>query len=260
MGTLVCFHAHPDDECLTTGGTMARAAANGNRVVLVVATDGRHGESPDDLAQGEALVDRRRRETERSAAALGVDAIHWLGYQDSGMSGWDQNADPASFVMAPVEEAAERLAGLLRTEQADVVTIYDWHGNYGHPDHVKVHQVGRRAAELSGTPNVYEATMNRDEVERFADAAREAGIETPGETDDGNPFGMPEADLTTKVDVMPYLAAKRASFEAHASQVTDIGFFLRIPEDAFRSAFGTEWFIHVGEPPGLHEDWLAGLS
>ncbi len=109
MGTLVCLHAHPDDEAISTGGTMARAAAEGHRVVLVVATNGDHGEVPDDLAEGETLVDRRRVETDRSASALGVDRVVWLGYADSGMTGWGQNGDPDNFHQADVDEAAARL-------------------------------------------------------------------------------------------------------------------------------------------------------
>lgn len=98
MGTLVCFHAHPDDEVISTGGTIARASSEGHRVVLVVATNGDHGEMPDDLAHGESLIDRRRRETEASAAVLGIDRVVWLGYSDSGMTGWEQNHDPTSFL------------------------------------------------------------------------------------------------------------------------------------------------------------------
>jgi len=175
MATLVCFHAHPDDECISTGGSIARAAAEGHRVVLVVATDGAFGESPDDLGDGETLIDRRRDELDRSAAILGVQRIAWLGYKDSGMTGWEQNADPDSFWQADVDDAAERLAAILREEQADVVTTYDWHGNYGHPDHIKVHRVGNRAAELAGTPNVFEATMNRDHIVRMMKMAAEMG-------------------------------------------------------------------------------------
>ncbi|MGZ7008184.1 MAG: PIG-L deacetylase family protein, partial [Ilumatobacteraceae bacterium] len=160
MGTLVCFHAHPDDESISTGGSLARASAEGHRVVVVIATDGAHGEVPDDLAEGETLVDRRRAETTRSAAVLGVHRLEWLGYTDSGMTGWDQNSDPSSFLQAPLDQAAERLAAILREEAADVVTVYDWHGNYGHPDHIKVHTVGHRAAELAGVERVFEATMN----------------------------------------------------------------------------------------------------
>ena len=138
----------PDDEASSTGGTIARAAAEGHRVVLVVGTNGDHGEVPDDLAPGETLVDRRRKELQASADLLGVARVVWLGYADSGMTGWEQNADPASFHLADLDEAAGRLADVLREESADILTTYDWHGGYGHPDHVKVHHVGVRAGEM----------------------------------------------------------------------------------------------------------------
>ena len=265
MGTLVCFHAHPDDECISTGGSIARAVAEGHRVVLVVATDGDYGERPDDLGEGETLVDRRRKETQRSAEILGVHRLVWLGYKDSGMTGWPQNDDAASFLRADVDEAAGRLAEVLREEDADVLTTYDWHGNYGHPDHVKVHSVGHRAAELAETPAVFEATMNRDEVVRQFVAAREAGVSfgpdeeefnPQGPADDGNPFGTPEAELTHLVDVSDYIRQKRDSIRCHVSQVTDTGFFLQMPEDVFQRAFGVEWFIKKGARPPVKPGWL----
>ena len=149
--TIVFLHAHPDDEVVLTGGSMARASREGHRVVLVVATNGDHGEAPDDLALGESLVDRRRRETECSADVLGVSHVLWLGYGDSGMTGWDQNADPDSFWQADVDDAATRLVKLLEAEHADILVTYDWHGGYGHPDHVQAHRVGHRAAALADT-------------------------------------------------------------------------------------------------------------
>jgi LmbE family N-acetylglucosaminyl deacetylase len=270
VATLVCFHAHPDDESITTSGTMAKAAAAGHRVVLVVATGGEHGESPDDLAPGETLVERRRAETQQSADLIGVSRVVWLGYEDSGMTGWEQNKNPASFLQADVEEAAERLAEVLTDEGADVVTVYDWHGNYGHPDHIKVHTVGHRAAELAGTPAVYEATFNRDGFERMVRDARAAGIdfgpsdasdEDPNSwTDDGEPMGTSEAELTTAVDVTDMLAVKRASLACHRSQVTDTAMLLGMNEAWFARSFGTEWFIRKGAKPGIHESALAGLE
>jgi LmbE family N-acetylglucosaminyl deacetylase len=261
VATAVFFHAHPDDESITTGGVMVKAAAAGHRVVLVVATGGEYGEVPADLAPDETLVDRRRRETERSAAILGVHRVAWLGYRDSGMTGWEQNSDPEAFMAAPVDAAAERLAAILREERADVITVYDWHGNYGHPDHVQVHRVGHRAAELAGVARVFEATMNRDHVMRMVAMAREMGITIargpegeqppefdPNDTDDGNPFGMAESEITTMVDVGDVVDKKRASIAAHASQVTDTSFFLEMPPDVFQMAFGTEWFILTGGP------------
>jgi LmbE family N-acetylglucosaminyl deacetylase len=262
MGTLVCFHAHPDDESISTGGTLARASAEGHRVVVVIATNGEYGEVPEDLAEGETLVDRRRAETARSAAALGVHRVAWLGYKDSGMTGWDQNSDPESFLQAPVEEAATKLADILREEHADVLTVYDWHGNYGHPDHIKVNIVGHRAAEMVGVDRVFEATMNRDHIIRMVEAAREAGalfgedFDPNAGADDGNPLGMLESELTHAVDVSAYLTAKRESLRAHRSQITDTSFFLEMPDEAFDQSFGTEWFILKGAEPGLRPGWL----
>jgi LmbE family N-acetylglucosaminyl deacetylase len=259
MGTLVCFHAHPDDEAIQTGGSMARAVEEGHRVVLVVATNGDHGEVPDDLAPGETLVDRRRKESDASAAVLGIHRVAWLDYADSGMTGWEQNADPRSFHQAPLDEAAERLAQILRDEQADVLTVYDWHGGYGHPDHIKVHHVGHRAAELAGTPKVFEATMNRDALVRMMNLTASEQVQEfdpEGPSDDGNPFGTPEAELTHEVDVRPWVAKKRASIACHASQVSDSSFFLAMDEEAFAMAFGTEWYIEKGAAPGLRPGWL----
>lgn len=264
MGTLVCLHAHPDDESIATGGTIARAVAEGHRVVLVMATYGDHGEVPDDLGPGETLVDRRMAETARSAAILGVHRLEWLGYADSGMTGWPQNANEQAFLNAPLDEAAERLARILADEGADVLTTYDWHGNYGHPDHIKVHQVGHRAAQLAGTPRVFEATMNRDAMVRFMATAREMGMgdgddnefDPNGPADDGNPMGTPEHELTHRVDVAAYVSTKRDSIRCHASQVTDSGFFSMMPDEVFAVVFGTEWFIQHGADHPVRDGWL----
>jgi LmbE family N-acetylglucosaminyl deacetylase len=265
MGTLVCFHAHPDDEVITTGGTIARAAAAGHRVVLVMATNGDHGEVPDDLGPDESLVDRRRAETEAAARVLGADRIVWLGYTDSGMTGWEQNHDPSSFHRADPDEAGARLAGVLREEAADALTIYDWHGVYGHPDHVAIHRVGLVAARLVPEVRVLEATMNRDAFVRAIEAAREHGaVPTDGEeefdpsapADDGNPMGMPESELTLAVDVTGYLDVKREAMRCHRSQIEDTSFFLQMSDDAFAVSFGVEWFIEHDVEPPLREGWI----
>jgi LmbE family N-acetylglucosaminyl deacetylase len=257
MATIAFVHAHPDDEASSTSGSMARAAAEGHRVVLVVCTNGEHGESPDDLAEGESLIERRRRETEASAAVLGVARVAWLWYTDSGMTGWDQNDDPSSFWRADVDDAAERLAAILRTEHADVVVLYDWHGGYGHPDHIQVHRVGHRAADLAGTPRRFEVSFNRDLLARWA-AELEGGEEFDPNlpADDGNPFGTPEAELHLAVDVAAYVPLKRRSLAAHASQATDVGTFLSLPEDQFARFAETEWYIEPGAPAGLRHGWL----
>ena len=128
MSTLVCFHAHPDDECIGTGGTIARASAEGHRVVLVVATNGDHGEIPADMPAGKTLVEVRREETMKSAETLGIHRVVWLGYEDSGMTGWEQNTHVEAFCNASLDDAAHKLADVLREENADVLTTYDWHG------------------------------------------------------------------------------------------------------------------------------------
>jgi len=257
-GTLVAFHAHPDDEVITTGGSMARAAAAGQRVVLVLATGGELGEvAPGFLDDGEELAARRAIEVARAGEVLGVARIEFLGYGDSGMEGEPTNSAPGAFAAASVEEAAQRLAAILREEDAEVLTIYDEHGNYGHPDHVQVHRVGARAGELAGTPRVYEATLNRD---RVIELMRERIDEMREMEDAPNPddftMGMPASAITTTVDVGEFVDKKRAAMQAHASQIPDDSFFLQLPPDAFREVFGYEWFIRRGTRPPEHETWL----
>ena len=256
MGTLVCFHAHPDDECIATGGTMAKAAAAGHRVVLVVATRGEHGEVADGfLAPEETLRERRIVETEAAAEVLGVSRVEFLGYVDSGMMGTPENDEPGSFWTADVEEAAARLAAILAEERADVLTCYDEIGGYGHPDHIQVHRVGLRAAELAGTPKVFQATINRDHILRLMkEMPRTDDVEIPDFEAEG--FGMPESVITCVVDVRDQLPQKRAAMQAHASQIADDHFMLAMPEDAFAVAFGSEWYIRAGQGPGVTETEL----
>ena len=250
MATLVCFHAHPDDEAIATGGTMAKATAVGHRVVLVLATRGEEGEQiPGVVPDGTDLGAWRERETRDSAALLGCGRVVFLGYRDSGMAGAPENEAPESFWQADVDEAAGRLARLLGDERADVLTVYDSHGGYGHPDHVAVHRVGTRAAELAGTPRVYWATMNRDRIREMVEAAERAGTPIDAERTeraDSEEFGLPDADITHAVDVTGVLDLKRAAMAAHASQIGADSFFLNLGDEEFAAAFGTEWFVRPG--------------
>src|SRR3981081_841067 len=184
MATLVSFHAHPDDECIACGGVMRKAFEEGHRVVLVVATRGEHGEVDDGfLAEGEQLWERRVVETHAAAEVLGAQRVEFLGYVDSGMIGEPENDAPGSFWTSSVEEASEKLAAILHEENADVLTTYDDNGGYGHPDHIQVHRVGMRAAELAATPRVYKNTMNRAKMMRgmkaFAEQAAANGVAVP---------------------------------------------------------------------------------
>lgn len=261
MNTVAFLHAHPDDEASQTSGSMARAAAAGARVIVVFATNGDHGEQPDDLAEGETLVDRRRLEAANSAAALGIVRVAWLDYADSGMTGWDQNAHEHSFHQAPLDEAGQRLADLLDEEDVDILVGYDWHGGYGHPDHVKVHHVAHRAADLAlRRPKVLESTMNRDRVRTLMQLATAAGqgdtaFDPDGPMDDGNPLGTPEAEIHWQVDVTNYVDHKRAALEAHQSQASDIQGFLSMPPEMFTTFFGWEHFIEPGRAAGMQLGW-----
>ncbi|HYX44002.1 MAG TPA: PIG-L family deacetylase [Acidimicrobiales bacterium] len=262
MPTLVCFHAHPDDEAIGTGGTMAKAAADGHRVVLVVATKGEHGEVPDGyLRPGEPLWERRVAETHAAAEILGVARVEFLGYVDSGMLGTPENDLPESFWQADVEEASRRLAAILEEERAHVLTAYDENGVYGHPDHVRVNRVGLRAGRRAGTPKVYMNTVNRDEARRGMAEAKERGDPLPGDIDPENfNLGVSEDRITTRVDVRAFAAVKRRAMAAHGSQISETSFFLAMPPEMFVAAFGIEWYILDGAPPGTSEsDLFEGL-
>jgi LmbE family N-acetylglucosaminyl deacetylase len=265
MATLVSFHAHPDDESIIVGGSLAKAAKEGHRVVLVFATRGEHGEVAEGfLGHDEVLGQRRAEEVARSAEILGAQRVEFLGYHDSGMIGTPENELPDAFWQADLEEAAERLATILREEDADILTAYDSDGGYGHPDHIQVHRVGLRAAELAGTPRFFEATMNRDHLRRMMESAAAEGTMPADEVPDvseTSTFGRPESVITTTVDVRDHLAAKRASMAVHASQIPEDSFFLKMPDEAFAAAFGSEWFIRHGVPDGHRDDDLfAGLA
>ena len=251
--TLVLFHAHPDDEAIATGGTMARAKSEGHRVVLVSATRGELGEhAPDSLAPGEELVDRRVAELHAAAGILGVDRVEFLDYLDSGMAGEPTNDAPGAFAGADIDEAAARLARILDDESADVLTIYDENGNYGHPDHIQVHRVGVRAAELAGTKRVYEATANRDHLLRLMQQMPQ-DPDAPDSPADLETLGVTEDQITTTVDVRDFVDRKRDAMIAHASQIPEDSFFLQLPLEAFREAFGWEWFIRRDGPPDQRE-------
>ncbi|MCH9641578.1 MAG: PIG-L family deacetylase [Actinomycetia bacterium] len=251
MATIVFFHAHPDDESIATGGTMARAAAEGHRTVLVFATRGEVGEVDHGvLAADEPLARRREQESHRSAEILGAARVEFLGYRDSGMMGEDSNDAEGSFWRADPDVAAGALSAILTDVGADVLTIYDSHGGYGHPDHIQVHRVGVLAAERAAVGRVFEATMNRDHLARLTEYAGEFGIDTDTIPDLGTDpnFGSPESAITTAVDCSRYLEQKRMSMSAHASQIGPDHFMLAMPPAAFAMVMGTEWFIERGAP------------
>ena len=275
MATLVCFHAHPDDEAIATGGLMTLAKRDGHEVVLVLATRGEQGEpQPGVLNDGESLWERRVVEAHQAAEIMDLDRVEFLGYEDSGMIGEPTNENPLCFWQADVEEASQRLAAILREVDADVLTIYDSHGGYGHPDHIQVHRVGKRAAEIAGIDRVFQSTMNRDRI--MKQMAENASIfendvegELEGETveqmrkraeaADRGEFGSPETVITHAVDVADVVNVKKAAMAAHRSQIGPDSFFFKMPEAVFVAAFGTEWFIALESSRAEGEEFGTSL-
>jgi LmbE family N-acetylglucosaminyl deacetylase len=250
MATIVAFHAHPDDEVLLTGGTIAQLAAGGHRVVIVVACDGDMWANPD---QGQRLNELRA-----SAAILGADRAVHLGYADSGHGPvlFEDPPGRTRFARADVGEAAGKLAALLTEEHADLLLSYDPHGGNGHHDHVRVHQVGGRAAELAGV-RVVEATVPRELVARIARPLLLLRLLTRHRLDEMREYGMPQSAITHRVDVRRHAAQKRAALAAHRTPVSGRGrgarlfrALLRCPLPVFRVACGTEWFAEPGGRTG----------
>ena len=242
-------HAHPDDEALLTAGTMRALHEAGHAVFLVVATDGAEGLTSSRLVG--QLSDVRARELEVSAEVLGVRQTHWLGYSDSGLDG---SAPGNSLVSAPREESAERLARILAQVAADVVVGYDRHGGYGHPDHVRVHELTRLAAERAGTKVVLEATIDRQVVVGVVDRLRRVAGRLPLAPVWQLAEGFTaRADIGYCVDVRRWTAVKRAALKAHSSQQQGgaaprtITLLLALPRPLFRRVAGREWFGVVRE-------------
>ncbi|MGW2646260.1 PIG-L deacetylase family protein [Streptomyces sp. NPDC001393] len=264
MATVLAFHAHPDDEVFLTGGTLARAVAEGHRVVIVVATDGLMGAVPEGGAP-------RLDELRASAAVLGVQRVAHLGYADSGHGAvlYPDPPDRTRFVRADAEEAAERLAAILREEKVSLLLSYDARGGYGHRDHVRVHEVGRRAADLAGVPRVLEATIPRDVVARLVKLVRVLRIPFRFDADLVRTAYTPRAAITHTVDVRRFVARKQAALAAHRSQVSGAGrvapvmrVLVRVPAPVFGWLFGREWFVeaHATAPSGAVADIFRPAS
>jgi LmbE family N-acetylglucosaminyl deacetylase len=253
--TVVFVHAHPDDEAIFTGGTMSLLASAGRRVVLVVATGGELGETPDGQRDA-GLADRRRRETQTAAHLLGVARVTLLDYHDSGMAGDAANDDPASFWSADVDVVAKTLATVLEEEGAAAAVGYDDFGIYGHPDHVQVHRVTHRAAEMAGVPTVYDATVDREYLHFVETHLVEEAVLTGDLGLVRSHIGVPTVAIVTTVDVRPALAIKRAAMAAHASQIPESTSALQLPGDRFADVYGFEWYVRSG-PPGPLDDLVG---
>lgn len=249
MATVVAFHAHPDDEAILTGGTLARAAAEGHRVVVVAATDGRVSNDDSD----------RLHELHMSARILGAQRVECLGYADSGF-GADFYPDPPGrvrFARADIDEAAHRLAAILREESADLLLSYQSNGGYGHRDHVRVHHVGKRAAQIAATPRVLEATMPRELLARVANVARLLRLPAPYEREVVRTAYAPGSSITHRINVFRFARQKRDALVAHRSQIAAsasasrlLAILRRLPPQVAGLILGREWFVDPDLPPG----------
>ncbi|HEX2028816.1 MAG TPA: N-acetyl-1-D-myo-inositol-2-amino-2-deoxy-alpha-D-glucopyranoside deacetylase [Nitriliruptorales bacterium] len=273
-------HPHPDDESIACGGTLARYVDEGVRVMVITCTGGEEGDNLAgiDLA-GQEMAAVRRRELAAALSVLGVEHHVMLGYRDSGMAGTSGNRHPDSFHRADLEEAATRLAGVLRTFRPDVVVSDDERGTYGHPDHVKAHAVTTRGVELAAAPDAPLDVPPWEVAKRYVHALPKGrllavhhrlvqlGLASPfGDVDtlaaEDVPFGVDDHLVTTALDVRPWLERKRDAMRAHASQIGAESFFLNLPADVAEDTFGTEYYVladGVRGAAGVEDDLLAGL-
>jgi LmbE family N-acetylglucosaminyl deacetylase len=289
--TLLAVHAHPDDETITMGGTLARYSAEGVRTVVVTCTLGDLGEvNQADLAVEAGVAALRERELDAATRRLGVSRLVKLGYADSGMAGWPSNHLPGAFFAAPLDQAAARLADVIRQERPQVVIGYDQTGGYGHPDHLKVHAVTVAAIEALGRDGVQTRTSASGPApsarpaklyfvrfplswsRAFVRSLRDAGIDAPGSAPsgaDGGPelehIGVPDGLVTTAIDVKDFVPTKLAALACHTSQMAPGHFLRRMPVELAQRLWAYEFYSREFGPtdatPGETEsDLFSGLA
>ncbi|MFF5535760.1 N-acetyl-1-D-myo-inositol-2-amino-2-deoxy-alpha-D-glucopyranoside deacetylase [Streptomyces cinerochromogenes] len=273
---LLLVHAHPDDESINNGATMARYAAEGAQVTLVTCTLGERGEViPPELRHltGPALGAHRRGELAAAAAALGVRDVRLLGgagrYGDSGMMGLADNDDPGCFWQADRDEAAGLLAEVILEVRPQVLVTYDDHGGYGHPDHIQAHRVAMRAVDLAAERGHRIAKVYWNRVPRSVAEAAFARLqdELPalpfdkGADLDDVPGVVDDERITTAVDGTAHAAAKAAAMRAHATQIEVAEPYFALSNALAQPLFTTEYYELVRGPGQRGEtDLFAGLG
>jgi mycothiol S-conjugate amidase len=278
---ILTVHAHPDDESSKGPGTIARYAAEGVRTVLVCCTGGEAGEILNPAADTEEartdLPAVRERELDAAVAVIGYHALYKLGYRDSGMPGTEANAHPDSFARADLDEATGRLVRIVRAERPQVLVIYPSTDGRGHPDHIRVHEVGALAFERAGDPTWYpDAGAPWEPAKLYY-----TGVFSPGRMrvqhdwmlaqGEESPWNervrelMDQPDRTTaRVDVGDYLDVGRAALRAHATQVPTTGPWFRVPVEVMRELYPWEDYelarSRVDVPiDEIEDDLFAGL-
>ncbi len=274
------MHAHPDDEASSTGGIYPLLHDQGIRTVLVTCTNGECGDALDgakpdaDHHDGDAVAEIRRVELDNAVKILGIDRLVRLGYRDSGMMGWPQNADPDSFWAADVNDAAKRLAEIIMEERPQVIVTYNEIGFYGHPDHIQANRITLAALELidyeptlyyNAIPDsvmaIYRARWGEeDRLKREEDEKK--GIVRAPEPEPEEPLNMgtPDDKIGARVDVSTTNSRKFDALAAHASQISD-SFWMKMGKEQFMEVMVNEWFFRVTNPNslvGCVDDIFAG--
>jgi mycothiol S-conjugate amidase len=284
---LVSVHAHPDDEASKGAGTVARYAAEGIRGALVCCTGGEEGDilnpSADTPAVRADLGAVRMAELQASVDAIGYARLHLLGYRDSGMPGTDANARGDNFANAPLDEAVEKLVGVIRHERPQVLITYgDERVFYEHPDHIRVHEISVVAFDAAGDPDrfpeagppwqprkLYYSGFSFRRIRALHDAYERIGEESPyAERIAKMPADLRITPPTTLVDVGDFLAARRNALLAHRTQIDPDSHWMRVSDELLRETFPWEEYVLARSlVPGLAEptpdmpehDLFAGL-
>lgn len=285
--TLMAVHAHPDDECMGGGATLARYAAQGYTAVLVTCTNGEEGEIVDpDMDEAEVrprLGDVRIGELNAAVGIFGITHLELLGYRDSGMAGTPANDDPRSFNKADFDGATRRLVALIRKHQPDVIFSYAEDGGYGHPDHIMAHKITVAAFDAAGDPArytegdpstanlwtprklYYTSWLARSQAQGLWRALRERGLPIPfGDPDATEPpdWGTPDDMITAQIDVRDFVPAKIDALRAHRSQIKRDSMFLSLPDDLMREYMGVEGFRRARsrvDAPEREDDLFEGI-
>ena len=291
---LLLVHAHPDDETINNGATMARYVAEGAQVTLLTCTLGEEGEvlvpELEQLAadQADQLGGYRIWELRHAMDALGVTDVRFLGgpgrYRDSGMMGTPANEKPRAFWNADLDEAVAYAVAVVRETRPQVVVTYDENGGYGHPDHIQAHRVAMGAVTAAADPayrqdlgepwsvsKVYWCCVPRSVLQQGIDAMAAAGDTSffEGVTSaDEIPFGVPDEDVAAAVDGRAYVTQKDAAMRAHPTQIMVDGPFFALSNNLGMEVLGTEYYRLVkGErgpggaaANGWEDDLFAGVG
>jgi N-acetyl-1-D-myo-inositol-2-amino-2-deoxy-alpha-D-glucopyranoside deacetylase len=281
---LLLVHAHPDDETINNGVTMAKYAALGAQVTLVTCTRGEEGEVlVNELAnlasdKDDKLGEHREIELKDAMDELGIKDFRFLGapskkWRDSGMMGTPANDRDDVFWQADLDEASNELLKIILEIKPQVLITYDEFGGYGHPDHIKAHRVAMRAAELAANQGwqvnkIYWNTMPRSVIQMGIEKMKEVGSDFFGaESADDLPFAKPDELVSTVVNAPEYVPAKLAAMKAHATQISVDGPFFALSNNLGLSVWGDEYYTLVkGEKAapfdanGRELDIFAGIN